>query len=92
MHAYRTHTCDALRAGDASASARISGWIHSKRDHGGLLFIDLRDHYGLTQVVIPAGSPVFETADALRVGKRHHRNGDGGPPRNRHHQPAPADG
>src|SRR4051794_22751376 len=66
MHAYRTHTCGALRATDAGETARLSGWIHSKRDHGGLLFIDLRDHYGLTQCVLPAGSAAFATADALR--------------------------
>jgi len=67
MHAYRTHTCGALRASDAEQEARLSGWIHSKRDHGGLLFIDLRDHYGITQCVLPAGSAGFEAADALRV-------------------------
>ena len=52
MHAYRTHTCGALRATDAGKTVRLSGWIHRKRDHGGLLFIDLRDHYGLTQIVV----------------------------------------
>ena len=67
MHAYRTHTCGALRAPDAGQTARLSGWVHSKRDHGGLLFIDLRDHYGITQCVLPAGTPAFATADALRV-------------------------
>jgi aspartyl-tRNA synthetase len=66
MHAYRTHTCGALRAADAGRPARLSGWVHSKRDHGGLLFIDLRDHYGLTQCVFPAGSPAFAAADAVR--------------------------
>src|SRR3954451_22793897 len=66
MHAYRTHTCGQLRASDAGETARLSGWIHSKRDHGGLLFIDLRDHYGLTQCVLPAGSAAFATADELR--------------------------
>jgi aspartyl-tRNA synthetase len=66
MHAYRTHTCGALRAADAGSPARLSGWVHRKRDHGGLLFIDLRDHYGITQCVIPSGSPVFATADRLR--------------------------
>ena len=50
MHAYRTHTCGALRAADAGSPARLSGWVHRKRDHGGLLFIDLRDHYGMTPV------------------------------------------
>ncbi|MDB5376758.1 MAG: Aspartyl-tRNA synthetase [Rubritepida sp.] len=66
MHAYRTHTCGALRAENAGQPARLSGWVHRKRDHGGLLFIDLRDHYGLTQCVIPSGSAVFEAADKLR--------------------------
>ncbi len=67
MHAYRTHTCGALRGPDAGQTARLSGWVHSKRDHGGLLFIDLRDHYGITQCVLPAGTSAFDTADALRV-------------------------
>ncbi|MGE4044033.1 MAG: aspartate--tRNA ligase [Acetobacteraceae bacterium] len=66
MHAYRTHTCGALRAADAGQTARISGWVHAKRDHGGLLFIDLRDHYGITQCVFPAGSPAFAAADTVR--------------------------
>jgi aspartyl-tRNA synthetase len=66
MHAYRTHTCGALRAADAGSPARLSGWVHAKRDHGGLLFIDLRDHYGMTQCVFPAGSPAFAAADAAR--------------------------
>ena len=67
MHAYRTHTCGALRASDAGTEARISGWVHRKRDHGGLLFIDLRDHYGMTQCVLPTGSDAFAAADAIRV-------------------------
>ncbi len=66
MHAYRTHTAGALRASDAGQTARLSGWVHSKRDHGGLLFIDVRDHYGLTQCVFAAGSAVFEAAEKLR--------------------------
>ncbi|MCR0981921.1 aspartate--tRNA ligase [Roseomonas populi] len=66
MHAYRTHTCGALRAADAGQTVRLSGWVHRKRDHGGLLFIDLRDHYGLTQCVIPQGSDVFAAADDVR--------------------------
>ena len=66
MHAYRTHTCAALRASDAGSTVRLSGWVHRKRDHGGVLFMDLRDHHGLTQCVVGQGSPVFATADALR--------------------------
>jgi len=66
MHAYRTHTCGALRATDAGSTARLSGWVHSKRDHGGLLFVDLRDHYGITQIMFAAGSAPFETIDKLR--------------------------
>jgi len=67
MHAYRTHTCAALRQTDAGSPARLSGWVHAKRDHGGLLFIDLRDHYGLTQCVFAAGNPAFAAADAVRA-------------------------
>jgi aspartyl-tRNA synthetase len=67
MHAYRTHTCGALRLGDADAAARLSGWVHRKRDHGQLLFIDLRDHYGITQCVIDVSSPLFAECDALRL-------------------------
>jgi aspartyl-tRNA synthetase len=67
MHAYRTHTCGALRADDVGQTARLSGWVHSKRDHGGLLFVDLRDHYGLTQIVFAAGSPAHAVVDRLRV-------------------------
>jgi len=67
MHAYRTHTCGALRAADTGKTARLSGWIHRKRDHGGLIFIDLRDHYGLTQLVLSPGTPGFETVEHLRA-------------------------
>ncbi len=67
MHAYRSHTCADLRAADAGSEARLSGWVHRKRDHGGVLFVDLRDHYGLTQVVTNVGSPAFEVLDRLRV-------------------------
>ena len=67
MHAYRTHTCAALRAADAGQPARLSGWVHAKRDHGGLLFIDLRDHYGITQCVFAAGSPAFAAIDSVRA-------------------------
>jgi aspartyl-tRNA synthetase len=67
MHAYRTDTCGRLRLADSGRTARLSGWVHRKRDHGQLLFIDLRDHYGVTQCVIDVSSPLFATADALRL-------------------------
>jgi aspartyl-tRNA synthetase len=67
MHAYRTHTCAALRAADVGTTARLSGWIHRKRDHGGVLFVDLRDHHGLTQIVARAGSDALAILDGLRV-------------------------
>ena len=67
MHAYRTHTCGALRLADRGENVRLSGWIHRKRDHGGLLFVDLRDHYGLTQLVVHPGAPGFEALDRLRA-------------------------
>ncbi|MDQ3145274.1 MAG: aspartate--tRNA ligase [Pseudomonadota bacterium] len=67
MHAYRTHTCADLRAADVGEVVRLSGWIHRKRDHGGVLFIDLRDHYGLTQLVARAGTDELATLDSLRV-------------------------
>jgi aspartyl-tRNA synthetase len=67
MHRYRTHTCGALRDGDIGGEVRLSGWCHRIRDHGGLLFIDLRDHYGLTQVVADPDSPAFKVAETLRA-------------------------
>jgi aspartyl-tRNA synthetase len=67
MHAYRTHTCAELRAADVGQTVRLSGWVHRKRDHGHLLFVDLRDHYGLTQIVADAASPSFKTLDRIRV-------------------------
>ncbi|MGH6956759.1 MAG: aspartate--tRNA ligase, partial [Caulobacteraceae bacterium] len=67
MHAYRTHTCGALRLADAGANVRLSGWVHRKRDHGGLLFVDLRDHHGLTQLVAHPGETGFDVLDALRA-------------------------
>jgi aspartyl-tRNA synthetase len=67
MHAYRTTTCGALRLAAAGSEARLAGWVHRKRDHGQLLFIDLRDHYGITQCVIDVSSPLFQKVDALRL-------------------------
>ncbi len=66
MHRYRTDTCGALRASDIGKVARLSGWCHRIRDHGGLLFIDLRDHYGITQCVADPDSPAFKIAETLR--------------------------
>ncbi|MEC9367869.1 MAG: aspartate--tRNA ligase [Pseudomonadota bacterium] len=67
MHAYRTHTCGALREGQVGEKVRLSGWVHRVRDHGGLLFIDLRDHYGLTQCVADPDSPVFKQAEKVKA-------------------------
>jgi aspartyl-tRNA synthetase len=66
MHRYRTHTCGVLREADIGKEVRLSGWCHRIRDHGGLLFIDLRDHYGITQVVADPDSPSFTDAEKLR--------------------------
>ncbi len=67
MHPYRTHTCGALRLADAGTEVRLSGWIHRRRDHGNLLFIDLRDHYGLTQCVIDVSSPLLAAVEQART-------------------------
>ena len=66
MHRYRSHTCAALRKSDVGSNVRISGWVHRVRDHGGVLFVDLRDHYGMTQVVCDPDSPAFKTAEVVR--------------------------
>ncbi len=67
MHPYRTHTCGELRLSHAGTEARLSGWVHRKRDHGQLLFVDLRDHFGLTQCVVDVSSPLFPQLEAVRV-------------------------
>ena len=67
MHIYRTHSCGVLRAADSGKTVRLSGWIHRKRDHGNLLFVDLRDHFGLTQCVLDTSSPLFKAVEQTRV-------------------------
>ena len=67
MHAYRTHHCGQLRADNVGQEVRLSGWVHRKRDHGGVLFVDLRDHYGITQIVADTDSPALPVLDRLRV-------------------------
>jgi aspartyl-tRNA synthetase len=67
MHAYRTHTCAALTASNVGDTVRLSGWVHRKRDHGGVLFVDLRDHYGITQIVAKAGTDTMQLLERLRV-------------------------
>jgi aspartyl-tRNA synthetase len=67
MHAYRTHNCAGLRSSDVGQTVRLSGWVHRKRDHGHLLFVDLRDHHGITQIVTDTESPAFQTLDRIRV-------------------------
>ncbi len=66
MHAYRSHTCAALTKENVGESVRLSGWVHRVRDHGGVLFVDLRDHYGITQVLCDPDSPVFAEVEKLR--------------------------
>jgi aspartyl-tRNA synthetase len=67
MHAYRTHKCAELRASNVGDTVRLSGWIHRKRDHGGVLFVDLRDHYGMTQIVADSDSPALPVLEGLRL-------------------------
>src|ERR1700742_2457919 len=63
MHAYRTHTCGELRSAHVGETVRVSGWVHRKRDHGGVLFVDLRDHYGLVQIVADSDSEALKTLE-----------------------------
>ncbi len=67
MHAYRTHTCAALTAEAVGEAVRLSGWVHRKRDHGGVLFVDLRDHYGITQIVADSDTPALAILESVRV-------------------------
>ncbi|MFN2258868.1 MAG: OB-fold nucleic acid binding domain-containing protein, partial [Parasphingopyxis sp.] len=83
MHAYRTHNCAELRSHNVGEEVRLSGWVHRKRDHGDLVFIDLRDHFGITQIVTEVDGPAFATIEKLRAesvitvtGKAVARSGD----------------
>jgi aspartyl-tRNA synthetase len=67
MHAYRTHNCGQLDKSHVGEVVRLSGWVHRVRDHGGILFIDLRDHFGITQVLADPDSPAFAAAERLRA-------------------------
>ena len=67
MHAYRTHTCAALTKDNVGETVRLSGWVHNKRDHGGVLFVDLRDHYGITQIVADEDSPALPILDKIKL-------------------------
>ena len=67
MNAYRTHTCQALTSADVGSTVMLSGWINRKRDHGQLLFVDLRDHYGITQCVADSSDSSFSQVEDTRV-------------------------
>ena len=67
MHAYRTHTCGQLRSANVGSSVKLSGWVFRKRDHGNLLFVDLRDHYGITQVVVDRDSQAFKLIEGIKL-------------------------
>ena len=65
MHAYRTHTCADLRAANVGEEVRLSGWVHRTREHANVLFVDLRDHYGITQIVVETGSDLYPTVNGV---------------------------
>ncbi len=67
MHAYRSHTCADLNKSNVGDTIRLAGWVHRVRDHGGILFIDLRDHYGITQILADPDSPVFAQVEKVRI-------------------------
>ncbi len=90
MHRYRSHRCDELRKSDEGKTIRLSGWVHRVRDHGGVLFIDLRDHYGMTQVVADPDSACFQHGrkGSQRMGDPSRWRGEGPLGRNRQQEPA----
>ncbi len=90
MHRYRSHTCGELRASDVGTDVRLSGWLHNRRDLGGILFIDLRDHYGITQLVARPGTPAYEALDKALQGVRRPRRRQGRLARRGEHQPRAA--
>ncbi len=67
MHRYRTHTCGQLNEADIKSHVKLAGWIHSKRDHGSLLFIDLRDQYGMTQIVVDKKNEIFNLLENIKI-------------------------
>ena len=75
MHTYRSHTCGALKASDVGQTVRLSGWVFRKRDHGSVLFIDLRDHYGVTQIVVHPERGFLRGRPPRPLRERHHRYG-----------------
>ncbi len=91
LHAYRSTTCGSLRRGDAGKHVRLSGWVHRVRDHGGLLFIDLRDHYGLTQCVVDPKAAAFAAAEHVRAEWVIRVDGEVAHPRGRYGEPQPPD-
>ena len=91
MHRYRSHTCGELRASDVGTDVRLSGWLHNRRDLGGILFIDLRDHYGITQLVARPGTPAYEALDKLTKESDGPRRRQGRLARRGERQPGAAD-
>ena len=91
MHRYRSHTCGALRETHVGETVRLSGWCHRIRDHGGVLFIDLRDHYGMTQCVVDPDSPAFELAETAALGMGRPGRRQGAQAAGRHREPRAAD-
>lgn len=90
MHRYRSHTCGELRSSDVGTDVRLSGWLHNRRDLGGILFIDLRDHYGITQLVARPGTPAYEASGQGQQGVHGPRRRQGRLARLGEREPGPA--